>query len=125
MSMTRSEKRLTQQLFLEIIDGSMAQSRRELDRVAQQLAHKSTWHQGYINAIEGMVTAQETHDTMAYINLLSTQKDRAPVVATQKSFKADAVNGLHDAFSQGVFSAWADFLGVWLKRTQRQQRTLL
>lgn len=69
VTLSRSEKRIVNQYYTEVLKGSITQSRRVLYRITTQLSKKEPWHHGYMTALDGMVTAQETHDTMAYINV--------------------------------------------------------
>jgi hypothetical protein len=129
MALTRSEKILVKQFYKELLDGSMAESGRVLQRIEQRFATKPVWHHGFLNALGGMLNAQETRakelkDETAYFNLFPITRDRQSVMTTQKMFRAEASNVLQDAFGQGYCQAWSDLLTWWLTHTKTRQDTL-
>ena len=73
----------------------------------------SIWHQGYLNALDGMVAASLTKGSRSiFINQLKVERSEA----FKKKFLQQSKYELHTDFDRGYFSAWADYMHMLKKR---------
>jgi hypothetical protein len=88
----------------------MAEAERMLEKIRSEMAMKTTWSKGYLNALEGMLIALKSGDSKyAYLNRLDPE-NHTSIEKARRRFKEEANNPLEDEFDKGFFAAWDDYL---------------
>lgn len=96
---------IEQGLVSSMIHGS---PRRKRAMSAKKKAETLDHIAGYINALEGMLTAARSEDKRTFLNRMPS--DSKSLEEIRRSFNAFIRNKIHPPFDQGFFSAWSDFI---------------
>jgi len=84
-----------------------AQADRTLKEIREKLSN-ARWNQGYILAMEGMLTANRgKNDRYALISQLQSEKENT--VDFMEDFRQRSRDLICSEFDRGFFTAWADF----------------
>jgi hypothetical protein len=97
----------------------MREQGREVRRILQKLemCPLTTWEQGYIHALSGMLTAMREKDRHAFINKLETSVSEFERLS--KGFGSLSGFSFYDEFTRGFFTAWKDFMGFLISAKGR------
>lgn len=95
--------------FYELsLNRDFAEAERILTQVKEKLSN-SPWNNGYIQALEGMLTANRAKDDQdLYFNRL--QSGKTDIANTIEQIKSRSQNWMSAEFDRGFFTAWADFI---------------
>jgi hypothetical protein len=95
--------------FFQLLKGRrFAEAERVLERVKQN-TNETEWNRGYIHALEGVLLAQKSNDSYAYIKNVNFE-DEKNLKKSRKEFLKEYKNKIHTDFDRGFFAAWADYM---------------
>ncbi|TRO46117.1 hypothetical protein E2P65_06310 [Candidatus Bathyarchaeota archaeon] len=95
--------------FFQLLKGRrFAEAERVLERVKQN-TNETEWNRGYIHALEGVLLAQKSNDSYAYIKNVNLD-DEKDLKKSRKEFLKEYKNKIHTDFDRGFFAAWADYM---------------
>ena len=114
------KKMLVTHFFILLTQGKKTAAKKTLEEVKVE-PETSPWRKGYINALEGMITALElTNDQDTFINQIKTDR----IDEFRRLFLKQSFNELNTDFDKGYFSAWAEYIQS-LKPTVMTEQTAL
>jgi len=100
-------KLLVANFYQLTLNRDFAQAERTLKEVRGKLTN-AKWNEGYLNALEGMLTAQRgKNDRYALINQVQNEKEN--IVDLMEDFRRRSRDLICGEFDRGFFTAWADF----------------
>ena len=95
--------------FFQLLKGRrFAEAERVLERVKQN-TNETEWNKGYIHALDGVLLAQKSNDSYAYIKNVNFE-DEKDLKKSRKEFLKEYKNKIHTDFDRGFFAAWADYM---------------
>ena len=95
--------------FFQLLKGRrFAEAERVLERVKQN-TNETEWNRGYIHALDGVLLAQKSNDSYAYIKNVNFE-DEKDLKKSRKEFLKEYKNKIHTDFDRGFFAAWADYM---------------
>ncbi len=95
--------------FFQLLKGRrFAEAERVLERVKQN-TNETEWNRGYIHALDGVLLAQKSNDSYAYIKNVNFE-DEKDLKKSRKEFLKEYKNKIHADFDRGFFAAWADYM---------------
>lgn len=103
--LSRSLVPLTKSFFLALTQRSFAEAERTLDKIKEK-AKSTEWYDGYIQALEGMITPLKTNNRYALINQIQADE----IKKLSREFNSNSKNIFHKEFDKGFFTAWANYL---------------
>jgi len=98
-----------------------AEAERILERLKGKVS-KTEWSNGYFQALRGILLAQKSNDSYAFLsNLDFSNKDK--LRNYRREFLKHAKNKLHSDYDRGFFSAWADYMRISSKMKLKEGET--
>jgi hypothetical protein len=95
--------------FFQLLKGRrFAEAERVLERVKQN-TNETEWNRGYIHALDGVLLAQKSNDSYAYVKNVNFE-DEKDLKKSRKEFLKEYKNKIHTDFDRGFFAAWADYM---------------
>jgi hypothetical protein len=95
--------------YFQLLKGRrFAEAERVLERVKQN-TNETEWNKGYIHALDGVLLAQKSNDSYAYIKNVNFE-DEKDLKKSRKEFLKEYKNKIHTDFDRGFFAAWADYM---------------
>ncbi|MFA5365489.1 MAG: hypothetical protein WC325_09960 [Candidatus Bathyarchaeia archaeon] len=85
-----------------------AEAERILERIKQK-TNETEWNKGYIHALDGIVLAQKSNDTYAFLNNIDFNQEK-DLKKYRKEFLKEYKNKIHSDFDRGYYAAWADYM---------------
>jgi ribosomal protein S17E len=85
-----------------------AEAERVLERIKQK-TNETEWNKGYIHALDGIVLAQKSNDTYAFLNNIDFTQEK-DLKRFRKEFLKEYKNKIHSDFDRGYYAAWADYM---------------
>lgn len=108
--------------FFQLLKGRrFAEAERVLERVKQN-TNETEWNRGYIHALEGVLLAQKSNDSYAYIKNVNLD-DEKDLKKSRKEFLKEYKNKIHTDFDRGFFAAWADYMLTSKKSLVNQEKS--
>ena len=108
-SLPRKSKSLANEFFKLVLRRNLAAADRTLDKIRISVKD-SSWENGYLNALEGMIIAERSGDTRyVYLSRLDLNNQKK-LEEARRTFLSEAKNPLEGEFDRGFFSAWSDFI---------------
>ncbi len=97
--------------FFQLIKGRrFAEAERVLERMRSK-TNETEWNSGYIHALDGILTAQKSGDSYAFIKNIDFD-DEKNLKKFRKEFLKEYKNKVHADYDRGFFAAWADYMLV-------------
>jgi len=116
ISLSRKIKQFITIFFNLLIQRSFSSAEKELRKIKQR-AEPTQWYNGYINALEGMLTALKSDERKhAFINRI----ERSKINEHKKEFLSRSKKLLHTEFDRGFFTAWADYTRILGKLPEKK-----
>lgn len=95
--------------FFQLIKGRrFAEAERILERIRNK-TNETEWNSGYLHALDGILLAQKSSDSYAFIKKLDFE-DEKELKNFRKDFLAEYKNKIHSDYDRGFFAAWADYM---------------
>jgi nitrate/TMAO reductase-like tetraheme cytochrome c subunit len=95
--------------FFQLIKGRrFAEAERVLERIRKK-TNETEWNSGYLHALDGILLAQKSNDSYAFIKKLDFE-DEKQLKNFRKDFLAEYKNKIHSDNDRGFFAAWADYM---------------
>ncbi len=95
--------------FFQLIKGRrFAEAERVLERIRQK-TNETEWNRGYLHALDGILLAQKSSDTYAFIKKVNFE-DEKELKKYRKEFLTEYKNKIHSDYDRGFFAAWADYM---------------
>jgi len=85
-----------------------AEAERVLERIRKK-TNETEWNSGYLHALDGIVLAQKSNDSYAFIKNVNFE-DENELKKFRKDFLAEYKNKIHTDYDRGFFAAWADYM---------------
>jgi len=90
-----------------------------LERLRKRV-EENEWNRGYIQALEGMLSAQRSkEDSYAFLPNLEFN-DKKELRKHRQEFLRYATDRLHADYDRGFFSAWAEYMRVLVRVRPRR-----
>ena len=113
------KKKLVNTFFQLLTQRKKTAARKTLERIKQN-GETSQWQGGYINALDGMITASvKSSNRSAFINQINIER----CDDLNKMFLKQSENILLTDFDKGYFTAWANYMQM-LKPTVKTEQTI-
>jgi hypothetical protein len=95
--------------FFQLVKGRrFAEAERVLERIKSK-TNITEWNSGYLHALEGILTAQKSSDSYAFIKNVDFD-DEKNLKKFRKEFLKEYKNKVHADYDRGFFAAWADYM---------------
>ena len=95
--------------FFQLLMGRrFAEAERVFERIIEK-TNKTEWNSGYLHALEGMLLAQKSNDSYAFITNLNFE-DEKKLKKSRKEFLKEYKNKIYSDYDRGFFAAWADYM---------------
>ena len=107
-TLSRKIAEIVTNYFHSISQKNLTYAFRELSKIENDMT-ASEWHNGYFNALDGMLIALRSDTRYAYIKRIA-EKDQQNINKLRRAFSNQAENPLQTDFDRGFFSAWSDYL---------------
>ena len=122
MSTTMESKKisfLTNNFFHELLEGRLTSADKMLQIIKEE-AHGRERQKGYVNALEGMLSALESkNDKCPFINQIRSKE----VDKFARMFTNQAKNRMQSEFDHGFFTAWVDYTRVLKDSSKLEMET--
>ena len=100
--------------FFELVNGRrFAEAERVLERMKTK-TNETEWNRGYLNALEGILLAQKTNDSYAFVKNVNFDEEK-DLKNFRKEFLKEYKNKIHADYDRGFFAAWADYMLILKK----------
>ena len=100
-----------------------AEAERVLERIKLK-AQKKERDRGYLQALYGIFLASKSNDDqylfLSNINL----KDKSELEKYRREFLKHTRDSLHAEYDRGFFSAWAEYMRIWIKLIKSEERSI-
>lgn len=110
--------------FFQLLKGRrFAEAERVLERIREK-TNETEWNTGYLHALEGIILAQKSNDSYAFITNVNFE-DEKELKKSRKEFLKEYKNKIHSDFDRGYFAAWADYMLISareLKNAEKDQQ---
>ena len=107
--------------FFQLIRGrQFAKAERVLERIRQK-TNETEWNSGYLHALDGILLAQKSSDTYAFIKKVNFENEKE-LKKYRKEFLAEYKNKIHTDYDRGFFAAWADYMLISKKSLADQMK---
>ena len=108
--------------FFQLIKGRrFAEAERVLERIRKK-TNETEWNSGYLHALDGILLAQKSNDSYAFIKKLDFE-DEKQLKNFRKDFLAEYKNKIHSDNDRGFFAAWADYMLISKKSLADEVKT--
>ena len=95
--------------FFQLLRGRrFAEGERVLERIRQK-TNETEWNSGYLIALEGVLLAQKSNDSYAFVTNLNIE-DEKELKKSRKKFLKEYKNKIYSDYDRGFFAAWADYM---------------
>ncbi|MCJ7613891.1 hypothetical protein MUO71_03895 [Candidatus Bathyarchaeota archaeon] len=95
--------------FFQLIKGRrFAEAERVLERIRLK-TNETEWNSGYLHALDGILTAQKSNDSYAFIKNMDFENEKN-LKKFRKEFLKEYKNKIHTDYDRGYFAAWADYM---------------
>jgi len=110
--------------FFQLIKSRrFAEAERVLERMRKK-TNQTEWNSGYIHALDGVLLAQKSNDSYAFLNNVNFEEEKN-LKKHRKEFLKQYKNKIHTDFDRGYFASWADYMLIStrdLKNDQKEQQ---
>ncbi|MBN1682777.1 hypothetical protein JW865_04415 [Candidatus Bathyarchaeota archaeon] len=94
--------------FDSIIERRFSDADKALTEVKEKKNINPDFKEGYVKALEGMLTSAKSGDDREFYNKAIYDKEN--LLKYSQDFKELIQKGVHSPFDAGYFSAWSDFI---------------
>ena len=106
-SLTRKARLYSARFFKFLTKRKFTNANQVLKNIKGEI-RTTEWHNGYINALEGMILALRSRHQQVFIKIV-IPKDIGKLA---KKFYAQSRNQLHADFDRGYFTAWTEYIRI-------------
>ncbi len=110
---------LAKYFFNELIDGKPTSADKTLQKIKSE-TRMTDWQKGYLNALEGMLTASGSKNDKS---ILFNQVSAKEADKLTKEFTRRAKNKMQSEFDRGFLEAWADYVKILKDSSQTLLKT--
>ena len=106
--------------FFQLVKGRrFAEAERVLERIRLK-TNETEWNSGYIHALDGILLAQKSGDSYAFIKNVNFDEEKE-LKKFRKEFLKEYKNKIHADYDRGFFAAWADYMLISKKSLANQE----
>ena len=106
--------------FFQLLKGRrFAEAERVLEEIRQK-TNKTEWNSGYLHALEGILIAQKSNDSYAFITNLNFE-DEKELKKGRKKFLQEYKNKIYSDDDRGFFAAWADYMLISIRELKNPE----
>lgn len=108
--------------FFQLVRGRrFAEAERVLERIRLK-TNETEWNSGYLNALDGILLAQKSGDSYAFIKNVNFDEEKE-LKKFRKEFLKEYKNKIHADYDRGFFAAWADYMLISKKSLANQEKS--
>ena len=108
--------------FFQLVKGRrFAEAERVLERIRLK-TNETEWNSGYLHALDGILLANKSGDTYAFIKNVNFDEEKA-LKKFRKDFLKEYKNKIHADYDRGFFAAWEDYMLISKKSLANQEKS--
>jgi hypothetical protein len=105
--------------FFKLLKGrKFAEAERVLERIRKK-TNETEWNSGYLHALDGVLLAQKSNDSFAFLTNLNFENDK-DLKKSRKLFLKEYKNKIHSDYDRGFFAAWADYMLISVRELNQE-----